>query len=146
MPESNRGNAGLSLAAIHSLKKGEVVGCYFDGFEEPEMIKDRPVMILSVSPARPGLAIIVPLSTTPPSRIELWHHKLSTASLWDKRPRWAKCDMVYSLSAKRFFLWRTGRDPRTRQRSYLRSFFISEEDFRAIQLGVMHALNLHPQK
>lgn len=83
MPESRRGNAGLSLAANHSLTKGEVVGCYFDGFEEPEMVKDRPVMILSVSPARPGLEIVVPLSTTPPSRIELWHHKLSTASQWD---------------------------------------------------------------
>jgi uncharacterized protein YifN (PemK superfamily) len=61
---------------MHYPRRGEVLGCDFEGLKEPEIIKERPVVIFSVSQARPNLAIVVPLSTTPPDTIQPWHHKL----------------------------------------------------------------------
>lgn len=127
---------------MHYPRRREVLRCDFTGMSEPEMIKDRPVVILSCSPARPGLAIVIPLSTTPPNPPQPWHHRLSRASQWDSFERWAKCDMLYALRIGRLSPWKLGRSRATGERKYLRDFFVSEEDFAAIQRGVLRALGM----
>ena len=125
----------------HYPKAREVLGCDFRGLIEPEMCKRRPVVILSYSRVRPGLAIVVPLSTTAPMPPRRWHHRLSQASQWDRDPRWAKCDMVYALSLRRLFAWRAGRDA-SGAPIILRNFRIAKDDFAAIQDAVLAALNI----
>lgn len=125
----------------HHPKVREVLGCDFRGFSAPEMCKRRPVVVLSYSNARPGLAIVVPLSTTPPKPRRSWHHQLSTASQWDRRPRWAKCDMLYALSLGRLFFWQLGRDADGKRKT-LRDFRITEEDLAAVHAAVLAALNI----
>jgi mRNA interferase MazF len=131
----------------HYPKKREVLCCDFAGMKEPEMIKERPVVILAYSPvARPGLAIIIPLSTSPPKPVQPWHHKLSLASQWDKIEHWAKCDMIYTLSIGRLSPWKIGKDPQTGKRKYLNNFFVSVDDFSAIHACVLKAMNIELQK
>jgi len=125
----------------HYPKAREVLGCDFRGLIKPEMYKRRPVVILSYSRARPGLAVVVPLSTTNPRPPRPWHHLLSQASQWDRQLRWAKCDMIYALSLKRLFSWRIGRDASGAQ-LLLQDFRIAEDDFTAVQDGVLAALKI----
>lgn len=130
---------------MHYPRKREVLGCSFEGFSRPEICKRRPVIVLSCSRARPGLAIVVPLSTTPPRPLQAWHYPMTRASSWDRRERWAKCDMVYAVSLKRFFPWRLGKGT-DGKRNYLFGFRVSESDFTAIQRAVLSALDIKPWK
>lgn len=125
----------------HYPKVREVLGCDFRVLSKPEMCKRRPVVILSYSRARPDLAIVVPLSTTEPRPRRPWHYLLSEPSQWDRRQRWAKCDMLYTLSLKRMFPWRVGRDA-SGQRIYLRNFRIAQDDFAKVQDAVLAGLNI----
>lgn len=124
----------------HYPEKKEVLGCDFRGLISPEMMKNRPVVILSSSPARPNLALVIPLSCTAPTKPQPWHHKLSRDSSWDRRERWAKCDMIYAVSFARLSQWRIGKKP-DGKRAYLTNFLISDADFAAIKAGVLKALN-----
>jgi uncharacterized protein YifN (PemK superfamily) len=94
---------------------GLVVLCDFTGMRAPEMVKRRPVVL--VSPrirARPGLATIVALSTTTPRPVEAYHAAI------DIRPAlpggfasegvWVKGDMIYAVSLDRLDFIRSGRD------------------------------------
>ncbi len=57
------------------LKTGEIVICnYNTGFVVPEMVKSRPAVVISKSSTHwRGLCTVVPLSTTPPEKVEAWH-------------------------------------------------------------------------
>jgi len=51
--------------------------CDFTGFKPPEMVKKRPVVILSPRyRRRTGLCIVVPFSTVEPELIEPHHHRI----------------------------------------------------------------------
>jgi hypothetical protein len=72
--------------------------CDFErGFVPPEMVKVRPVVVISrTSTHENGLCTIVPLSTTPPQRAKSWHVQLKrdpTPYLNSGQQVWAKCDM-----------------------------------------------------
>ena len=87
-------------------KKGTVVCCDFSkGFQPPEMVKVRPVVIITPQlPGRPKLCTIVPLSTVKPNPQQLYHHKMSNNSLPPKLQKadcWAKCDMLYTVCLQR---------------------------------------------
>jgi uncharacterized protein YifN (PemK superfamily) len=129
---------------VHYPKKREVLGCDFEGLKEPEMVKDRPVVILSVSPARPELVLVAAISATEPIPLQPWHHPLSKDSLWDKKPRWVKCDMIYALSVGRLHPWKIAKDRNTGKRKYLYNHFLSRADFAAVQAGVLSALGIEP--
>jgi uncharacterized protein YifN (PemK superfamily) len=80
--------------------------CDFErGFVPPEMVKVRPVVVISrTSTHENGLCTIVPLSTTPPQRAKSWHVQLKrdpTPCLNSGQQVWAKCDMLYTVSHKR---------------------------------------------
>ncbi len=126
---------------IHYPKAREVLGCDFRGLITPEMNKRRPVVILSYSHARPGLAVVVPLSTTAPIPPEAWHYELTQGSQWDRQRRWVKADMIYAVSLRRLFYWRVGRFE-SGGPILLQDFRISRNDFTAVQEAVLSALKI----
>ncbi len=100
-------------------KRGHVLLCDFSrGFVEPEMIKRRPVVVVSPSDTHSRrLCTVIPLSTTEPSPVKPWHYALKS----NPNPLetsdvqvWAKCDMLYTVSFDRLDKFhrktRTGRE------------------------------------
>lgn len=84
------------------------------GFSPPEMVKRRPVIVLSTP--SPRLCIVVPTSTTQPKSIKPFHCRIE----WDPllpRPfntsnySWVKGDHLYTVSFERLDLFRIGQDP-----------------------------------
>ena len=100
----------MSIAFIP--KPGYVLMCDFTGYVAPEIIKVRPVVI--VSPAhltRPGLVSIVPLSTTPPNPVEPYHYRLNGNPIpgSSEVEVWAKCDMLATVRLERLDRIKVGR-------------------------------------
>lgn len=85
-------------------KPGQVLYCDFKGYVAPEIVKNRPVVIISPSHLiRPGLVTVVPLSTTPPNPIRTYHYKLHGNPIpgTEAVEVWAKCDLLASVSLER---------------------------------------------
>lgn len=85
-------------------KKGTVLICDFRGHEVPEIVKKRPVVVVTPKlPYRSGLAIVVPLSTTPPEHEVNYVVKLQGyyGNDVNKPQQYAKCDLISSVSFKR---------------------------------------------
>jgi mRNA interferase MazF len=85
---------------------GEIVLCDYKGFVEPEMVKTRPVVVMSPRLRRRGNLIgVVPLSTTAPSPAEAYHCLIELdnplPSPFDNPVMWAKCDMYSVVSMHR---------------------------------------------
>lgn len=76
-----------------------VLMCDFAGYRVPEIVKVRPVVVISPNHLpRPGLATIVPLSTTAPDPVQSYHYKLIGSPFpHDPAEVWAKCDLVASV-------------------------------------------------
>ena len=124
---------------------GTVLMCNFDtGFKPPEMVKVRPVVV--VSPRRrhgAALCTVIPLSTTPPAPVEPHHHCLDPASLPGQLARkqtWAKCDMLYTVSLERLDRVRVGRSGDGRRRYVVQS--ITGADWKAIRKCITIGLGL----
>lgn len=72
-----------------------------------EMTKTRPVVIVNRRiHNRPGLVNVVPVSMTAPRTVEPWHVRVPRSAMpigWRERggERWAKCDMVATVSVER---------------------------------------------
>ena len=81
--------------------------CNFDtGFKPPEMVKVRPVVVISPRPeSATGLCTVVPLSTTPPDPVQRFHYRMGRESLpagkFQQSETWAKCDMLNTVSLNR---------------------------------------------
>lgn len=113
------------MALLHHPKVGEILLCTFpEEFSPPEMVKTRPVVVVSPRiEGRSGLASIVPLSTTPPAPV-LRHHFQVPIARMPKRLQaeavevWAKCDMIYTFSLERLDRFKAGRDRRSNKRLY----------------------------
>ncbi len=98
----------MALNNFHP-KTGHVLICDFTrGFIPPEMIKRRPVVVISRTATHSSrLCTIVPLSTTAPQPIETWHVPLLINPLKSTHTEpkvWAKCDMLYTVSFDRLDL------------------------------------------
>lgn len=89
------------------VKKGMVLWCDFTtGFEEPEMVKRRLVVVLSPHfKDRPRLATVVALSLKEPFPRMPYHAPIDISPPLPpplvSRGVWVKGDMVYSVSYKR---------------------------------------------
>ena len=119
---------------------GTILMCdYGTGFILPEMVKVRPVVV--VSPrfrTRPKLCTVVPLSSTEPRPRELYHHCLSAGAYPPARgPMWAKCDMLATVSIDR--LDRIKTRGRGGKRSYV-TFAMPPDDMAAVMACVRVAL------
>jgi uncharacterized protein YifN (PemK superfamily) len=85
-------------------KAGTVLVCDFRGYLEPEIVKTRPVVVVSPNHMRrPGLVTVIPLSTTAPLRVEAYHYLLRGNPVpgSDAEAVWAKCDLVATVSVAR---------------------------------------------
>ena len=127
------------MALSYQPEPGTLWMCDFDtGFKAPEMVKKRPVVVIAPQPQRQvGLCTIVPLSSTPPIRVEPFHHQMDPRSLPGKfqgKQTWAKCDMLYTVSLDRL--------SRATKRPNAATFRVINEDLEAIRGCVMVALGL----
>ena len=100
-------------------KAGQILMCDFEGFIAPEMIKKRPIIVLtpSMQGKANNLVSIVPLSTKKPDPIKKWHFLLEPQYLPDikffknlQKQSWVKADMIYTVSFQRLELIRMGKN------------------------------------
>jgi uncharacterized protein YifN (PemK superfamily) len=119
--------------------RGVIVICNFDGFHPPEMVKTRPVVVISPRRRASQLVTVVPLSSAEPPNMEPWHHQLSPAAYPPARgPIWAKCDMVLTVALTRLDRVRVKRGG---ARTY-HVFQMPAADLAAILAGVKAALGM----
>lgn len=129
-------------------KPGQILMCDFSqGFKIPEMVKNRPVIILSGAiKGRSDLATIIPLSTKKPDPIQSFHYKLPYSSMpmlniFQKNETWVKGDMIYTVGFHRLNLIQLG----TRNSFGKRNYFnkrLGKEQMKKIHQCVLHGLNL----
>jgi uncharacterized protein YifN (PemK superfamily) len=113
------------------------------GFREPEMVKRRPVLVVSPRlPHRDNLCAVVPISSTAPRHDVRYAVRLEfddpLPAPFDAPVGWVKCDMLATVSFERLDLFRTGRDHEGK-RQYLNRR-LSEEDFKRVKLGILAGL------
>lgn len=118
-------------------KARSVVICDFRGYEPPEMIKKRPVIVIAKHRHNSQLVSVVPLSTTKPIIYADYHHEMSVNPLPDKLhiSCWAKCDMVATVSLHRLDRYKARNGERCTP-------LISAQDHIAIKKAIAKALEL----
>lgn len=129
-------------------RPGQILICDFSvGFKEPEMVKARPVVVLTPSmPGREGLVTVVALSTVAPRPPLNYHLLLPRSSLptlgtFQDNDTWVKGDMIYTVGFHRLELIKLrGRKPDGR-RDYFTNR-LSRERMREIYACVLCGLNL----
>ncbi len=126
-------------------EQGTILICDFKGFIDPEMVKRRPVVVMSPRLRQRGrLCAIVPLSTTPPSQIMPYHYKLHVdpvlPSPYDAKFHWVKADMLYTVSFERLYLPHNGKDAGGKRIYDVR--VIDKSDLIKIQHCILHGLGL----
>lgn len=126
-------------------EQGAILACDFRGFEAPEIVKRRPVVVISPRLRhRTGLCTVVPMSTTEPRQLEAYHYRLHTdpalPSPYDSPAHWVKADMVYTVSFDRLFLMFRGKDDQG-VRVYDQRV-IDQADLLKIQEAVLHGIGL----
>ena len=125
---------------------GDILICDFSsGFRPPEMVKRRPVMVLSPRLRhRDGLCTVVPLSTTAPRRAVPYQCSVTLPFAppppFQAIEVWAKADMLATVAFARLDLMRSARLADGR-RAYLR-IRLSDPDISRVQECVGIALGL----
>ena len=135
------------MALTYHPQAGDIVLCdYSTGFSAPEMVKRRPVVI--VSPRlrnRHNLVTVVPLSTTPPSPVEMHHCAIALAvplpKPFESSEMWAKCDMLATVGLARLDRFRAGRVPGSYGRRFTTGS-VSAAQLDSIRKAMLHALGL----
>lgn len=127
-------------------KAGTILLCDFSlgGFKPPEMVKRRPVVVISRRKRRAtGLLTVVPLSTSEPvpafshhCRIVLDHPLPGFA----EQECWVKGDMLTTVAFHRLDMFRTDRGPGGK-RKYLTPR-VSDEQFEQIMACVREVFGL----
>lgn len=143
----SRGKSNVrALMAIreHPLT-GSILLCDFRGFSEPEMVKRRPVVVLSPKiAARPGLCTVVALSSKAPVPVLGYHCQI------DIKPPlpddyvstgvWVKGDMIYSVGFRRLDFIRIGKTNSGKRQYYYST--VSRDDIKRIRECVLKGLGL----
>lgn len=125
---------------------GTILQCDFNqGFREPEMVKLRPVIVVSPRIGiRASLCTVVALSTTPPIIKMPYHYKIEIDPplplRWGNGETWVKGDMIYSVGFHRLDLIRLGKD-RVGKRIY-RFDILSGEQMREVKTCILRALGM----
>jgi len=130
-------------------KIGQILMCDFpvDCFIVPEMVKKRPVLVVSSIPVRENLVTIVPLSGSEPDPVKNYHYKILKKSLpqlgnFQEKDSWVKGDMIYTVGFHRLDLILLGkRDPNTGKRQYFNQK-LSREAMKEIYKCILCGLNL----
>lgn len=135
------------MALRYYPRVGEILLCNYDtGFVEPEMVKMRPVVVISPRLRRRAeLVGVVPLSTTGPDPAED-HHCLirldrPLPSPFDAPEMWAKCDMIATVAHSRLDRFKAGRNRTTGARVYLAGQ-LNDNQIQAVKAAVLCGLGL----
>lgn len=125
---------------------GTILSCdYGEGFIPPEMVKLRPVVVISPKiEARKGLCTIVPLSTTAPNPVMPYHCQIDLPdglpNWMERHGVWVKGDMVSVVSFRRLNLILTGKN---RQGRRLYAYEpITPQNVKAVRACVMAGMGL----
>ena len=95
---------------------GTILICDFEtDFKLPEMVKIRPVVVISPKiSGRYGLCTVVALSTTAPNPRMTFHAEISILPTlpppWNAGKMWVKGDMIYAIGFHRLDFVRNGKD------------------------------------
>ena len=134
------------MAIAFHPQQGSILACDFStGFMPPEMIKKRPVIVISpIIKSRPGLCTIVCLSTTKPDPMMPYHLPIKLPeplpANWTNENIWLKGDMVYSVSFKRLSFAVLGKE-RSGSRLYYRGA-LSHATLQSVQRCILHGFGL----
>lgn len=126
---------------------GTILICDFNqGFREPEMIKRRPVIVISPKIGiRAKLCTVVALSSSAPRPEMSYHCKLEIdpplPSPWDRGDNWVKGDMINAVGFHRLDLVRLGKN-KAGKRQY-RFNTITPEQMKAVRACVLRGLGLN---
>lgn len=127
-------------------KVGQILICnYNTGFQEPEMVKRRPVIVISPRlPHRDRLCTVVPISTSAPRKDVLYQCKVQLPYKlpppWDDPVIWAKCDMLATVAFDRLSLIHNGRDHKGKRR-YLTPR-LDEDELNKVRAAMLNALGM----
>jgi mRNA interferase MazF len=103
----------IAMSLLFYPRAGQVFVCDFSGFKEPEMVKPRPIIVVSPRlPYRSEIAAIVPISLTQPRHELPFCYRLSKNYHPDERddlPCWAKADMLMNIGLYRLSAFKVGR-------------------------------------
>jgi mRNA interferase MazF len=120
-------------------RAGQAVMCDFTGFNVPEMVKPRPVVVVSPRlPNRAEIVAVVPISLTAPIKPTLYKVRLSKnyhPQEPDDLACWAACDMVMNLGLYRLAGFKIGR----RKWAWPQ---MTGDDLIAVKRGVLRGLGL----
>jgi uncharacterized protein YifN (PemK superfamily) len=124
---------------------GTVLLCDYSGFRKPEMVKRRPVIVISPRlRRRSGLCTVVPFSGTVPDPVEAYHCEIfferPLPKPWGSPSYWCKADMLATVGFRKLDQIRVGHDPAGKHK-YLKTK-VAAEDLRRIRACVLHALGL----
>ena len=125
---------------------GTILICDFSaGFKVPEMVKRRPVVVISPKiAARAQLCTVVALSTTDPVPRMRFHFQLRVWPLlpkpWDNDFMWVKGDMVYSVGFHRLDLIRMGKRPDGKRNYVTRC--LTDDQIREVRRCLLRSLAL----
>jgi uncharacterized protein YifN (PemK superfamily) len=127
---------GGFMAIQFAPKKGMILMCNFAGYKLPEIIKIRPVVVISPNHLRRGnLVTVVPFSTTPPSKVMNHHCSMPNHILKDGSEVWAKCDMLATVGWERLDRVKTGK-------RHYETLYVSEQELTEIMKGVACSLGI----
>jgi mRNA interferase MazF len=133
------------MSITYHPKQGTIAICDFAGLIRPEMVKRRPVVI--VSPrfrSRAQLCTVVPLSKTPPVPEMPYHYKLYVNPVlpapYEAPYHWVKGDMLYTVCLARLDLPYDGKDS-SGKRNYI-TRLISPSDLLNIQECISKGLGI----
>lgn len=90
-------------------KPGSIIYCDYRGFIAPEMVKKRPVIVISKHKHNSRLLGVVPISTTEPVPALEYHIQMDPVFCeinLSSEKSWVKCDMVNVVSLERLNLVR----------------------------------------
>ena len=126
--------------------RGTILACDFNtGFSAPEMVKLRPVIVVS-NPirARPNLCTVVCCSTREPRPILPYHCVLDLDPpmpiRWQSNQVWVKADMIYAVSFNRLNLISMGKDQQGK-RQY-RYDVLSDAQMRDVDACILNGIGL----
>ncbi len=136
------------MALQHHPQTGLIVICDYSigGFVKPEMVKRRPVVIVSPRLRRSeGLCTVVPLSTVTPDPVMQFHYELTLdpplPPPYESPTMWVKGDMITSVALRRLFMPFKGKDGSGKRKYFIK--ILQGEEFNKIQECVLCALGLN---
>jgi len=145
-PDANSGGGTIFIYEILMAlnfypRAGQVLMCDFSGFQVPEMVKPRPVVVVSPRlPRRSEIVAVVPISLTEPHQLMPYHVRLSKnyhPDEADDLPCWAIADMLMNLGLYRLNGFKIGRRKWATPQ-------MTGDDLAAVRNAVLHGLGMFP--